>query len=61
MRETNHAKIIHKLLHRKVIYMTNNFMILEKQRPKLQKLKNLLETNFYLGQMAEENNDAVKV
>ena len=41
--------------------MANSFFILEKERPRLQRLKNLLELNLYMGQAAEENNDALKV
>jgi len=43
-----------------VIYMTNSYFILEKERPKMQKLKQLLELNLYFGQLADENNDAIK-
>ena len=41
--------------------MANSFFILEKERPKLQKLKNLLELNLYFGEAADENNDTLKV
>jgi hypothetical protein len=41
--------------------MTNSYFILEKERPKMQKLKQLLELNLYFGQLADENNDAIKV
>lgn len=40
--------------------MTSSYFVLEKVKPKLQKLRNLLEMNFYCGKSMEENNDAEK-
>ncbi len=41
--------------------MTNSYFVLEKEKPKMQKLKNLLEMNLYMGQIYDRNNDAKKV
>ena len=41
--------------------MTNSYFELTKEKPKLQKLKNLLEMNLFSGKVADMNNDAKKV
>jgi hypothetical protein len=41
--------------------MTNSYFELAKEKPKLQKLRNLLEMNFYCGKSSDMNNDARKV
>ena len=41
--------------------MSNCYFVLEKEKPKFQKLRNLLETNLYLGPAMDRNNDAKKV
>lgn len=43
------------------MFMTNSYFVLAKEKPKLQKLKNLLEMNLYCGKAYEQNNDATKV
>ena len=43
-----------------ISFMSNSYFVLEKDRPKLQKLRNLLEMNLYVGKSADEN-DAKKV
>lgn len=41
--------------------MTNSYFILNKEKPKLQKLKNLLEMNLYMGKAIDQNSDAKRV
>jgi len=41
--------------------MTNSYFELAKEKPRLQKLKNLLEMNLFCGKAADMNNDAKKV
>jgi hypothetical protein len=42
--------------------MTNCYFALNKEKPKLQKLKNLLEMNLYMGKsMEQQNTDAHRV
>ena len=41
--------------------MANCYFVIEKERPKLQKLRNLLELNFYCGKAADDSNESVKV
>ncbi len=41
--------------------MSNRYFILTKDRPKLQKLKNLLELNMYCGKAIDQNSNASKV
>ena len=40
--------------------MSNCYFVLEKEKPKFQKLRNLLEMNLYLGPAMDRNNDAKK-
>lgn len=44
-----------------VVFMTNSYFLMNKEKPKLQKLKSLLETNLYYGRATDANNDAIKV
>jgi hypothetical protein len=41
--------------------MTNCYFSLTKEKPKLQKLKNLLEMNLYMGKALDQNIDAKRV
>jgi hypothetical protein len=41
--------------------MTNSYFTMSKEKPKLLKLKNLLEMNMYMGKVFDASNDAVKV
>ena len=41
--------------------MTNSYFALTKEKPKLQKLKNLLEMNLYMGKALDQNIDAKRV
>lgn len=41
--------------------MTNSYFVLTKEKPRLQKLRNLLEMNLYCGKAYDQNNDANKV
>ena len=41
--------------------MTNSYFVIAKEKPKLQKLKNILEMNLYCGKALEVNNNAKKV
>lgn len=39
-----------------VLFMSNSYFLMAKEKPKLQKIKNLLELNLYSGKAYEENN-----
>lgn len=39
-----------------VLLMTNSYFLMAKEKPKLQKIKNLLELNLYCGKAYEQNN-----
>lgn len=41
--------------------MTNCYFALSKEKPRLQKLKNLLELNLYMGRSIDQNSDAKRV
>ncbi len=41
--------------------MTNSYFVMQKEKPRLSKLRNLLEMNFYCGKALDDNSDAVKV
>ena len=41
--------------------MTNSYFELAKEKPKLQKLRNLLDMNLFCGRAIDQNSDAVKV
>ena len=43
-----------------VVFMSNTYFILTKERPKLQKLHNLLELNLYSGKAIDANSNAKK-
>jgi hypothetical protein len=44
-----------------VIFMSNTYFTMVKERPRLQKLRNLLELNFYSGKAIDQNSNAQKV
>ena len=54
----NYVKSVNGL---KVCIMSNSYFELTKEKPKLQKLRNLLEMNLFCGRAADQNNDAKKV
>jgi hypothetical protein len=41
--------------------MTNSYFVMQKEKPRLSKLRNLLEMNFYCGKALDDNSDAVRV
>jgi sister chromatid cohesion protein DCC1 len=49
-----------KLKEVRVVTIADKYFAMEKFKPKLQKLRSLLEMNFYCGQSLDEQSDAVK-
>ncbi|CAF0865449.1 unnamed protein product [Brachionus calyciflorus] len=44
-----------KALNSEIVFMTNSYFIMAKEKPKVQKIKNLLELNLYSGKAYEQN------